>query len=315
MKKFIQYTAVLGAVLTVLGFGTASAAHIHGGRWTQMQVWRDVIHGHKDRGYHVPVTADTGTVVEERTRSFPCLPEFSVEVDFGNVMISADEGTEEILICCESGTDFDRVVWPYAEDGEIKLIIYGKWKEGRRPNVQVIVPAGYRFQEVEIELGSGSCTVEGIRAVEFSAETGGGDLLVENGVVSSLDLHCAAGNISWNGQTAGSTDIDCAAGNVTYCGQIMGNVEADCAAGNIYLELPWQKETDFNYELDGTGGSIQIGEKTFSGVVFSKETHQGAPRTMELQSAAGSIQVMFGGEETAVEELPFSEVEIWDVGN
>lgn len=317
MKKFIQYTAVLGAVLTVLGFGTASAAHVQGGRWSQMQVWRGMFHTPKEHGVHVPVGADTGTVLEERTRSFSCQPEFSLEVDFGNVIISAAE-TEEILISCETGADFHSLVWPYVEDGEMKLVIYGKRTDNRKPNVEVVIPVDYQFREVDIELGGGSCTVQGLKTIEFSAETAGGDIIIEEGEASSVDFSCGAGGISWNGKTMGSVDIDCAAGNVTYRGEAMGNVEVDCAAGNVYLELPWQEEQDFNYELDGTGGNIQVGDKSFSGIVFSKETHHGAPRTMELQCAAGNIQVVFGVEETAVEELPyeaipFEAVEIDDI--
>lgn len=304
MKKFIQYTAILGAVLTVLGFGTASAAHVQGGRWSQMQVWREAFHTPKNHSFHMPAGADTGMVLEERTRSFSCQPEFSLEVDFGNVTISTGE-TEEILINCETGTDFQSLVWPYAEDGEIKLVIYGKRTESRKPNVEVVIPADYQFREVDIELGGGSCTVQGLKTIEFSAETAGGDMIIEDAEASSADFSCGAGGISWNGKTMGSVDIDCAAGSVTYYGEALGNVEVDCAAGNVYLELPWQEEKDFNYELDGTGGNIQVGDKSFSGIVFSKETHHGAPRTMELQSAAGNIQVVFGGEETVVEELPF----------
>lgn len=310
MKKFIQYTAVLGAVLTVLGFGTASAAHIQGGRWSQMQIWRDTVR-ERDHRYHIPAEVDTGTVLEEGTRSFLCQSEFSVEVDFGNVTICTGE-TEEILISCESSADFNSVVWSYIEDGELKLVIYGKRTEGRKPNVEVLIPENYRFREVDIELMSGSCTVQGVKALEFSAETAAGNMFIEGGEASSADFSCGAGDISWNGKVMDSLDIDCAAGNVTYYGEAYGDVEVDCAAGNVYLELPWQEEQDFNYELEGTGGNIQVGDQSFSGIAFSKETRHGAPRTMELQIAAGSIQVVFGGGEITVEELPNKEVEMND---
>lgn len=315
MNKFIRYTAVLGAVLTVLGFGTASAAHVQGGRWTKMHIWESAIH-HPRRNYiySVPVGADRGTALDESSRSFPCLPEFSLEVDFGEVTVSPADA-DRIMISCGSSSDFNQVVWAYAYDNEIKLVVSGKRSEGRKPNVIVLVPQNYRFQEMDIELAEGSCIIEEIEAEEFSGETAGGTLRVEGGRASSVSFSCAAGEISCYRQVVGDVDMDCAAGNIIYSGEISGNVEADCAAGNIYLELPGQQETDFNYEVEGTGGSIQVGEKSYSGMLFEKEINHGVSRTMELQSAAGNIQVEFGNRETTVEEAggcPAAEAEVMD---
>lgn len=315
MKKFIRYTAVLGAVLTVLGFGTASAAHIQGGRWTKMHIWESAIHHpRRNYSYSVPVGADRGTQLDESSKSFPCLPEFSLEVDFGDVTVSRTD-TDRIVISCGSSSDFNQVVWAYAYDSEVKLVVYGKRSEGRKPNVIVMVPQNYHIQEMDIELAEGSCVLEEIEVGELSGETAGGTLLVEEGRASEASFSCAAGEISYYGQVVGDVDIDCAAGNIIYSGEILGSVDADCAAGNIYLELPGQQETDFNLEVEGTGGSIQVGEQSYAGMLFEKEINHGASRTMELQSAAGNIQVEFESRETSMEEAercPAAEVQAGD---
>ncbi len=299
MKKFIRNTAVLGAVLTVLGFGTASAAHVQGGRWGKMQFWDGSIHYPRNHFvYSMPVGADRGKKLDENSRSFPCLSELTLEIDFGNVTVQPSE-SDRIIVRCGGSEDFGQVVWGYAGDDEVKVAIYGKKSENRKPEVTVFVPANFSFQEMDIQLGGGSCTVGGVNVRELCGETAGGSLLIKEAEAAQADFSCAAGKISYYGRVLEDADIDCAAGNVVCSGEILGDVEADCAAGNIYLELIGQQESDFNYEVEGTGGNIQVGDKSYSGMLFEKEIYHGAPRTMELQSAAGNIQIEFTSSETS----------------
>lgn len=160
MKKFIRNTAVLGAVLTVLGFGTASAAHVQGGRWGKMQLWEGSIHYPRNHFvYSVPVGADRGKKLDENSRSFPCLSELSLEIDFANVTVQPSE-SDRIIVRCGSSEDFQQMVWGYAEDDEVKVAVYGKKSGNRKPEVTVFVPENFSFQEMDIELGGGSCSVD-----------------------------------------------------------------------------------------------------------------------------------------------------------
>ena len=299
MKKFIRNTAVLGAVLTVLGFGTASAAHVQGGRWGKMQLWEGSIPYPRNHFvYSVPVGADRGKKLDENSRSFPCLSELSLEIDFANVTVQPSE-SDRIIVRCGSSEDFQQMVWGYAEDDEVKVAVYGKKSGNRKPEVTVFVPENFSFQEMDIELGGGSCSVGGVNVRELCGETAGGSLLIKEAEAAQVYFSCTAGKISYYGRVLEDLDIDCAAGNIACSGEILGDVEADCAAGNIYLELIGQQESDFNYEVDGTGGNIQVGDKSYSGMLFEKEIYHGAPRKMELQSAAGNIQIEFTSPEVS----------------
>lgn len=81
MKKFIRNTAVLGAVLTVLGFGTASAAHVQGGRWGKMQLWEGSIHYPRNHFvYSVPVGADRGKNWMRTAEAFPVCPNYPLRL-------------------------------------------------------------------------------------------------------------------------------------------------------------------------------------------------------------------------------------------
>lgn len=318
-RKFIQYTAVLGSVLTVLGFGTAAAAHVHGGRWSQMQIWRENIYPRKHHA-SIPAGADKGTLVEEGVKSFPCRPEFSVDVDFGSLTLRTGE-SDRILVYCRDMAGFDSTVWAYADKDEVKIEVVGKKLENWKPEIEVVVPSDYVFEETAIQLGGGHCTIQGLNAMEFSGETAAGELYIDASNAANAKFYCAAGSISYYGKVLGDVELECAAGNISYTGEILGNVDAQCAAGNIYLEV-LGKEEDFDYEVSGTGGNIKIGSRTFSGMMFEEEKPHGASREMDLECAAGSIEVQFkesGLEaqmmpetDTAVEELPMREAEMTD---
>ena len=54
-----------------------------------------------------------------------------------------------------------------------------------------------------------------------------------------------------------------------------------------------QREDEFNYELTGAGGSIQVGELKLGELAFERKIMNNAFWTMELESSAGTILVDF----------------------
>ncbi|MDO4328014.1 MAG: DUF4097 family beta strand repeat-containing protein [Lachnospiraceae bacterium] len=275
--KFVKYTAVLGAVLTVLGFGTAQAAKVNGGVWdgntiqSQSMVIPNILSRHHfRREYRISEDAYTGEWVDDNTLRFPVVSELSLELLRGNVTVITGEGKEILVICDSLKTRKNEMLF-YQEDDEMKLQI-GK-SEGSAPSVTVVLPEDHRFQEVDLEIAAGSCNLLELMANELKLQVAAGDLVIQNGKIAEADFECAAGAIS-------------------YTGQIMDEADVDCAAGSIHLAL-YQKEEDFNYEVEGTGGQIQIGDTSLSGVIFQKELDHRAARTMELQCAGGQIQVSF----------------------
>ncbi|MDO5551053.1 MAG: DUF4097 family beta strand repeat-containing protein [Lachnospiraceae bacterium] len=275
--KFVKYTAVLGAVLTVLGFGTAQAAKVNGGIWdgnmiqSQSMVIPNVLsRQHFRREYRIPEDAYPGEWVDDNTLRFPAVNELSLKLLRGNVTVITGKG-EEILVSCDSLKTRKNEMLFYQEDDELKLQIGNS--EESAPSVTVVLPEGYRFQEVDLEIAAGSCNLLELTANELKLQVAAGDAVIQNGKTAEADFQCAAGAIS-------------------YTGQIMDEADLDCTAGSIHLAL-YQKEEDFNYEAEGTGGQIQIGDTSLSGVVFQKELDHHAASNMELQCAGGQIQIEF----------------------
>lgn len=280
--KFVKYTAILGAVLTVLGFGTAEMAKVNGARWDGREIQNqsmaipDVLGRHHfGREERISEDAYMGEWIDDATLRFPVVNELSVEQQRGSVTVTAGEA-EEILIICDSLKTRREEVLVYQEDDEMKLRI-GRMSQSEppqsEPTVKIVLPRGYQFQDAEFKIAGGSCSVLELAVNELSLQVAAGNMVVQNGETYEADFECAAGSIS-------------------YTGQIMEEADVDCVAGNILLELRQEKE-DFNYEAESTGGEIQIGDTALSGVLAEKELDYDAAREMKLQCAGGQIQVKF----------------------
>ncbi len=278
MKRFVKYTAILGAVMTVLGFGTAWAARVNGGRWNRKEILGSSISlPYFGRSHHFSTDdfsyeeAKTAQQLDENTLALPLTKDFRLDMEAGKVWVKTGEA-QEIRIVCKDLANMEDLIQLYGDEDETNLYM-GPASNVGYVEAEVILPKGYRFQDVEIFVGAGECHVEEILAEDLEVGVAQGRAEILNGGVHSAELQCAAGKLGYTGTI--SKDADC-----------------ECATGRIDLIL-FQKETDFNYQAEGVGGNIRIGDSDFSGVAFSKERNYGASRDMELQCAAGSIQVSF----------------------
>ncbi len=318
MKKFIQYAAIFGAVLSVLGFGTAWAARLNGGRWHGEEIFGTSMtlfsfrhdHGKKIKPEDVYVEASEKereeTALEqealpdiaeeipekeiEATRmasvqtaegdpvfSFPAAEELSLSVEAGEVVVEAAEGITQIQIYYDQESLKEWVKAVLDDDGdELEIRVKKPFKlrdDSSYLQVKILVPAGHKFQSAEVSLTAGNFQAVGLNAWELEADF-------------------AAGYVEFEGCEASDADFQCVAGNIFYSGRIKGDVDGECAMGNIELSLQ-QREDEFNYELKGAGGSIQVGELKLGELAFERKIMNNAFWTMELESSAGTILVDF----------------------
>ena len=299
MKKFIKCTAILGLVLSVLGFGVAWAAGRSGGRWhSDMERYNITIpnpilpEDHRGDGYHdiedeealkrwfdeklrEKVQQWDGEWIDGDTACFPVKEELSLEIARGNLTIVTGD-VEKIQIECD-GLDILQGRWIGSSMKEDRLELYISGDDGDEPELEIVIPRGTRFQDVKIDMAAGSCTISGVHAEDLEVDLAAGFLEIDRGEVTDLDLQCGAGNICFSGR-------------------VTGDVDADLAAGMIELQL-YGDEKAFNYHLEGAGGAITVGELVLDDLLFRKKIDNDAIKDMDLQCAAGSIQVVFLGED------------------
>lgn len=134
----------------------------------------------------------------------------------------------------------------------------------------VEVPAGFRFDETELEARGGVIKTSRLIAGKMSLDAEGGAILAE-------DL------------TADSLKVDIKAGAVTAGGKVNHKVEAEVKAGTAVLSLKGSKE-DYSYETDSVAGTISV-----DGYAPSSLGQWNGAKKMELDCTAGSLRINFKG--------------------
>ena len=168
----------------------------------------------------------------------------------------------------------------YVKDGG-KLCVETRWKkhyqynnsmkDGRR--IQILVPRGYQFDDVDLEMNAGALEADEILARSLDAEMNAGSMLIKSGNVEELDSEVNAGELSYQGAVSRSLD-------------------GTCKAGSMELSLKGKQE-DYNYEVSATAGGITIGDDSYTALKTREIRNTGASAKMELSCMAGSLAVTF----------------------
>ena len=88
-------------------------------------------------------------------------------------------------------------------------------------------------------------------------------------------------------------DVETGAGSLDFYGTVEKEVDIDCGAGSVTLNLEGKVE-DYNYELDSSAGSVEIGEDIdLGGLSTEKSIDNGSKRTIEISNGAGSVEIRF----------------------
>lgn len=159
-------------------------------------------------------------------------------------------------------------------------------------SITLYLPSGYRFQEVDLELGAGKMIIEEMQADDFSAEVGAGQLVVRNLSAYQAELDCGMGQMQLSDMQAGNVSAAVGMGSIELDGSVSGDLEADCSLGELKLTLTG-KQADFNYELTCGMGELKVGDDSYSGMAQEKQIDNHADKNMQLECAMGSVKVEF----------------------
>ena len=169
--------------------------------------------------------------------------------------LSDDRKTLEITTKMRSSFDFKNV-----RNVKGTLVIY--------------LPKDYKFDQVDMEYGAVTAEIDGLNAKSLKIESGASGCTIKNADIEELDVETGAGSLDFYGTVEKEVDIDCGAGSVTL--NLEGKVE------------------DYNYELDSSAGSVEIGEDIdLGGLSTEKSIDNGSKRTIEISNGAGSVEIRF----------------------
>lgn len=170
------------------------------------------------------------------------------------------------------------------------------WDELSGSKIILYIPGGYRFQQAEVDLGAGMMEIPDLKAAEASLEVGAGRIVVGKAEAAVLDVSVGAGQIELEEMDVAELNAEVGMGGLNARGAVSGYIDAECSMGSLELLLTGKKE-DFNYELSGAMGSLNLAGESYGGFVQERNIDNGAEKTMEIDCSMGNVTIGFQASE------------------
>ena len=282
MKKFIKYCALTGLVLLVAGIAIISVSAAFGGRpstrfpgqiwnrlwnydsyygWDGWDDWDDWIEWddhdgwdeHDDGNHQSRTNAPIQNIRQRQWKEddFQNTRKLDIDINYGSLRIFEAEGISQIEI---KSTDKYNAIQCYMDNEILKIKRNKNHYRGKEPQIEILVPVGYRFDKVSLDMGAAQC-----RMNQISTHT---------------------------------LEIDAGVGDVSYTGSVTGDVELEAGVGSVTLNLTGSQE-DYNYNIECGVGTIQVGSEKYTMLSNDTYVNHNAPYTMDLSCGVGSVQVNF----------------------
>lgn len=319
MKKFMKGCAIAALIFLILGIGLAVAAGTVRGRATISRVVETVTGGRVimnfDGLFHwgMQVKDDLTDSLPELDYDINDATSFnsSYEVYSGDVEKFCLGGAVENIKIEAGGCLFDVQLsgddsfyveasdcgkfQAYQENGTLYIRTttssrtWGSWKGSK---VKLYVPEDCHFSDADIDLGAGELSFDNLNAGRISLGVGAGRINVNGLQTEALNMEIGAGEIDMKDVNLKGMKADVGMGNLQVSGSIEGDVDVSCAMGNVELQLSGRQQ-DFNYQLAGAMGNIDLGQESYSGFGVSKQIDNGAAKTIKVECSAGNTTVSF----------------------
>lgn len=161
------------------------------------------------------------------------------------------------------------------DDGEtLRIELEMQSAEEKHQTIGIYIPEDMTFDKVNIDVGAADMKMKDIQAKILSIKSGASNCSVENATVGQLKTETGAG------------DLD-------FYGTVNGNIDVKCGAGDVEFDLKG-KEENYNYDLRGGTGSIEIGEDTeIDGLSGNRLIDNNTSDTIQIVNGAGNIEIDF----------------------
>lgn len=163
----------------------------------------------------------------------------------------------------------------------------GEWNQ-----MEIHVPRGSSFREVDVEIGAGLMNICNLTIEEFDAEVGAGEMSLSDTVITELDAEIGMGSLIADGVQSVNANISVDMGKVDFDGGISGYMEVENAVGSVYMLLDGAAE-DHNYVIECKLGSIEIEDYFGTAVAAQKTISQGKDSTYNISCDMGLIEIDF----------------------
>lgn len=242
MSRFIKISLGFAIFFAVLGICALVIAFAMGLNWKEL----------KNMAKEGELTIIKGDSWEQDSiLDYESCNSLDIEFSAGTLMVYYDD-VAEIKVEQDGVKDFN-----CRYDGNTLRIQGGRKAllNNSKGNITVIVPKGFVFKEVDMEIGAGQANVENLCAEEFDIEVGAGQANLENIDVKYLKAKTGAGQIDANlvgSQGDYKYDLECGIGEIQIGGSSYGGfgrettienpgaqreLDVECGVGQIVIEF------------------------------------------------------------------------------
>ncbi|MBQ9119572.1 MAG: DUF4097 family beta strand repeat protein [Lachnospiraceae bacterium] len=152
-----------------------------------------------------------------------------------------------------------------------------------------LVLCGLQVQELKLQNGSGSMTLEDMTASAANLRLGSGACKVRGLAAGQLEVRGGSGRISLAEMELQGLDITTGSGELEFAGAVDGDLEVDTGSGNVTMELS-NRRTEYNINVRGGSGGVWLDGEKFSDY---GETYEDVENEMNLDTGSGRVVVEF----------------------
>ena len=143
---------------------------------------------------------------------------------------------------------------------------------GVKGHLIIVVPRDMLFDSVELDVGAGGLTAEGLTA-------------------SRLEADVDAGSLALTGFWADTASFSADAGSLEARGTVSAGAELDASAGAVTLTMP--RPAEYRYDVSCTMGTVTLDGEEHSGMDIHLQRSVGGGPLLDIDCEVGSVDVIF----------------------
>ena len=207
--------------------------------------------------------------VLEQNEISPQVQNIEIEWVAGSITIQEDSSVQSIHITEYSphGSDYQTVMKQSGQtlkikfcEESVKLSSFGISADDVSKDLEIVVPAGWSGNSIEIDAAAADVDIRNLRMNELDFDGASGKLVLDNCEIVDLDIDTASGDVEFSGTLK---DLDFDAASAKFDGeffQMPNQLNLDAMSGDLDIVLPdycW-----FTCELDTMSGRFDTDFET-----------------------------------------------------
>lgn len=167
-------------------------------------------------------------------------------------------------------------------------------RDGYRPSVELILPAGKKVGFCSISVGAGTVDLRDLACGDFRLESGAGSITGINISADSSRLESGAGKLEFSGSSFTDARMSSGAGHIGFAGTLSGKTVVETGVGSIYLDLAGSDD-DYRIRFERGLGSVKIGGESYNGIGNGTAGNADAASLIEVNTGIGEVHISFDG--------------------